>query len=677
MFNNKLISQLLLGSTYLMVLSGIIPLPSYSTEATGVREFKLDSRDAKLLQLEPQTSTALAVASEEEEEIIGEQKRQKPSTSPVYQIQAEEIQRKSSDSVAETLRGLPGFAINDVGYGADIHTGTFYRGASINQSVYLLNGRPIGTNVNTYHGNTDLNSIPTGAIDQIELSSGTSATLYGSEAIGGVVNISTKKGGPSRFTGAVQFGSYGTSNYRGSVSGSADKVNYLFSYERFKAANDYAVPVGAANRNPSTGTLFNGDINLENYYGSVSYTINPRNNVSLDVSTIMSRRGLLYFGFPLQRDRLDHNNVNLGLSWKAMLGNGKDSKLTTSIAFNQDYFNTYGPSGAFSRTGTLDSRAIAARVDHDWQLSSASNLRWGLDLKNSALTGTPLSSVPALTQFNGEVKRDRFEAALFALNTWQLGQNLTAEVGLRQNFTNEFGSYLNPSVGARWAVAPNIVLRGSWVSVHRNPGLDQLYVFDTVHNWQPNPGLAPETGASWTAGVDLQVASNITAQFTYFGSRLRDRLAVQSGRWANVGLVDTNGIEADLRWKIAPQWSASLNYTYTDAKIGTGTDQGLQLGQIPHSVGRLGIGYASNGWEVNLFASYFSGARRALFLNPGDSNRDFSPAWLNLDLGLRVPLSNTLGLTMFLENLADRAYEKANRIYQPGLTYRVGLQTNF
>jgi vitamin B12 transporter len=681
--SDKLISQLLSESipiSLLILLSGLLSLPSYSTEVQGIREFEQGSHDAKLLQ----TNTGLlnsnfALAAEpEEEEIIGEQKREKPTTTPVYKIEAEDIRKESSDSLAETLRGLPGFAINDVGYGADIHTGTFYRGASINQSVFLLNGRSIGTNVNTYHGGTDLNSIPTGAIDKVELSSGTSATLYGSEAIGGVVSITTKKGdGPAKFLGAAQFGSYSTSNYRGNYSGSIGDVDYAFSYERFKADNDYRVPVGAANRDRTTGKLFNGDVTLDNYYGSLSFDLNARNNISLDVSTITSRRGLLYFGFPLQRDRLDHNNVNVGLSWKAMLGNGDDSKLSTTLSFNQDYFSTYGPSGTFSRTGKLDSRAIAARIEHDWQLNPASNLRWGLDLKNSFLTGEPLSTVPALSRFNGEVKRDRFEAALFALNSWQLGKNFTAEVGLRQNFTSEFGSYLNPSVGARWALSPNLALRGSWVSVHRNPGLDQLYIFDTVHNWQPNPDLEPETGSSWTAGIDAQLSRNVTAQLTYFGSRLSDRLAVRSGRWANIGLVNTNGIEAALRWKLSPQWSTFLNYTYTDAKIGTGAEKGLQLGLIPYSVGRLGIGYASNGWEVNLFASYFSGARRALFLNSGDSNRDFSPSWLNLDLGLRVPLNRALGLTVFLENLADRAYEKSNRIYQPGLTYRVGLQANF
>lgn len=98
----------------------------------------------------------------------------------------------------------------------------------------------------------------------------------------------------------------------------------------------------------------------------------------------------------------------------------------------------------------------------------------------------------------------------------------------------------------------------------------------------------------------------------------------------------------------------------------------MQLGLVPFFVGQFGIGYQSGGWQVNLFASYFSGARRAFFNNPGDSPRDFSPSFLNLDLAARIPLFRNLGLTLFLENLTDVRYEKANRIYQPGLTFRVG-----
>ncbi len=621
-------------------------------------------------------------ASEEEEEIeitvTGERDTLPETSSPEYTITEEEIQQQGADSAAEVLRGLPGFAVNDVGFGADIHTGTYYRGHSINQSVFLINGRPIGSNINTYHGATDLNSIPVEAIERVELSSGTSSTLYGSEAFGGVVNIVTKKGQEApRLNLGAQYGSFEQLNYRASYSGSAGSLRYNFGYEQNEAENRYRVPVGAANRD-SEGRLFNGDTAVSNYFGNLTFDLNPRNTFSLDAYKITSRRGLLYFGFPLQRDRLDHDALNVGLSWKTLLGGGEDSVLRTTLAYNQDYFNTYGPTqNIFYRTGTLNSRAITARVEHQWQITPNYKLTWGADLQNNFLDGDVLSTAPDRIALNQTESRDRFNAALFALNTWKLTDTVQTEFGLRQNFNSEYGSDLNPSAGLRWAITPSIAVRGSWASVQRNPGLDQLYVYDTVHNWLPNPDLEPEKGSSWTAGIDVAFSPSLTGQFTYFGSSLRDRLGTQAGRWVNIGLVNTNGVETALRWQITPEWSTFLNYTYTDAQIETGAEKGLQLAMVPYSVGQLGIGYQSQGWQVNLFASYHSGARRAFFTRPDESTTDFTPSWLNLDLSARIPVTRNIGLTVYLENLADRHYEKANRIYHPGLTFRIGLQSTF
>jgi vitamin B12 transporter len=660
------------------------------SDIPSLSDIELPSTNAKLLTQQPASNKVSQSPTTEQEprpettddaeiilDAIGEQDIL-PQSTPVYVIDKEEIQKQGANSAAEVLRGLPGFAINDVGYGADIHTGTYYRGQSINQSVFLLNGRPINSNISTYHGNTDLNSIPVESIERVELSSGTASTLYGSEAVGGVVNIVTKQGeGSPRFNGLVQFGSYDESNYRASYGGAIGAVKFNIGYEKYDAENDYKVPVGAVNRD-TNGRLFNGDTATSNYFGNVTLDLDPKNTISFDANVISSRRGLIYFGFPLQRDRLDHDLFSAGLSWRSQLGGGKDSVLNTTIGYNQDYFNTYDPSGtSFYRRGTLDSQALTARVEHQWQVDKSNFLRWGLDLKNNNLDGDVLSNIPNRIRFNGNENRDRFQTAIFALNTWNLTNNLQADLGLRQNFNSEFGSYLNPSVGLKYAPSPAIAVRGSWASVQRNPGIDQLYVYDTVHGWLPNPDLKPETGSSWTAGLDVKLSNNLTGQFTYFASSLDDRLAVIRGQWANIGLVNTNGLEAALRLQIAREWSTFLNYTYTDARIESGVEKGLQLSTVPYSVAQMGIGYQSNGWQVNLIASYNSGARRALFNLPGQSTTDFSPSWLNLDIGTRIPITRNLGLNLFVENLADVQYEKVNRVYQPGRTFRIGISSSF
>ncbi|MBD2198873.1 MULTISPECIES: TonB-dependent receptor plug domain-containing protein [Calothrix] len=660
-----------------------IQLPSTNAELLTPKslnnQISQDTQPPQEPTTEPSSPDAPADDADITIEAIGEQDTL-PQSTPTYVVDQEEIKKQGANSLADVLKRMPGFAINDAGHGADIHTGTYYRGASINQSVFLINGRPINTNINLYHGGTDLNSIPVEAIDRVELYSGAASALYGSSAFGGVVNIITKEGySQPKLSSSIEFGSLSQNNQQFSYGGAAGALKYNFSFERYFTDNRYRVPVGAANRD-AQGFFFNADTATSTYFGNIAVDLDPNNSLTFDITKLSSRRGLIYFGFPLQRDRLDHDGLNAGLSWKTRLGSGDNSTLTTTFGYNQDYFSTYGPTvfqgREFYRTGVLDTQQLSARVDHEWKFSQNNQLRWGLDLKNTDLYGDTLSTSPNRIANNETENRSIFATALFAVNTFKFNEDFQIDLGLRQNFDGQFGNYLNPSVGLRYAIAPTIAVRGSWAGGQRNPGLDQLYVYDTVHGWEPNADLKPETGSSWTAGIDINFSQNLTGQFTYFGSSLDNRLGVVAGKWQNIGLVDTNGLEAALQLKFTNNWSSFVNYTYTDAKIKTGSEQGLQLGLIPYSVLQTGIGYQNSGWQANLYVTYNSGARRAIFNRAGDSPTDFAPSFLNLDFSGRIPITRTLGLRVYLENLLGEQYERVNRIYSPGFTFRVGLSSD-
>jgi outer membrane cobalamin receptor len=618
-------------------------------------------------------------------------------TSPSYRIPKAEIKKKGAQNLGQTLRGAPGFAINDVGRGADIHTGSYYRGRSLNDSVILLNGRPISNKINTYHGATDLNALPVESVENVELSSGSSSTLYGSEgAFSGVVNIIPKEGvGPAQLNAKVEFGSLGQSDYRATYGGSDDKVSYLFSFQDSTSENNYPVPFGSTNRDPATGRFFNSGTSLTSYSANISLELDQRNTLSFDTTKIVSRKGLLYTFNPflstLNRDRLDHDGWNLGLSWKSLLTENGDSILTTTLGYNQDYFNTYGPTGnlAASRTGTLDTKQLTARVEHQLLTSNTNTIRYGVDLQNNQLIGTVLGTNGPNVQSGSSPTQDRsvLNTSLFLLDTWNIDRNLTLELGGRGSFDSQFGNYFNPSAGLRWAMSPSVTMRASWAGAQRNPGLDQLYVFDTVHGWDPNANLRPETGSSWNAGVDVQFSPDVTGQFTYFGSSITNRLTVPSvppgerSRWQNVDGVEVGGFESAVKWQMSPQWNTFLNYTYTDARNLARPGQperGLQDSLIPYSVAQAGIGYQHEGWQANLIANYSSGSRRAFFTLPGESTRDFTAPFVTLDLTGRVPLSRTTAVNVYLENLGGASFERVNRIYTPpGIVYRMGLETTF
>ena len=606
-------------------------------------------------------------------------------TSPVYSVTKEEIQERGAQNIGQALRGAPGFAINDVGRGADIHTGTYYRGRSLNQSVILLNGRPIGNEISTYHGGTDLNALPVEGVESVELSSGASSTLYGSEgAFGGIINIIPREGvGPPQLNVQVEFGSLGQSDYRASYGGSTDKVSYFFSFQDTTAENNYSVPVGSTNRD-ATGRFFNSGTSLTSYSANVSLELDQRNTFSFDTTKIVSRKGLLYTFNPflntLNRDRLDHDGWTVGLSWKSLLTESGESILTTTLGYNQDYFNTYGPTGNLlaSRTGTLDTKQLTARVEHQLLTSNTNTLRYGIDLQNNQLVGTAIGTNPGNNVRSGSSPtqdQSILNGYLFLLDTWNINRNLTLELGGRGSFDSQFGNYFNPSAGLRWAMSPGVAMRASWAGAQRNPGLDQLYVFDTVHGWNSNPYLQPETGSSWNAGIDVQFSPDLAGQFTYYGSSITNRLNIQNNQWQNVEGVEVGGFESALNWQLAPQWATFLNYTYTDARD---LSTGLQDSLIPYSVAQAGIGYQHEGWQANLIANYSSGSRRAFFTLPGEKTTDFSALFTTLDLTARVPLSPTTAVNIYLENLGGASFERVNRIYTPpGIVYRMGLESTF
>lgn len=118
-------------------LSRLREIEKFSTDANWLTQkptSKIDSTQPQSPQVKEPT---VEHDDELDIEVVGERETFTETSSPVYIVPKEEIEKQRPNSVAEILRNLPGFAINDVGFGADIHTGTYYRGSSINQSVFF------------------------------------------------------------------------------------------------------------------------------------------------------------------------------------------------------------------------------------------------------------------------------------------------------------------------------------------------------------------------------------------------------------------------------------------------------------------------------------------------------------------------------------------------------------
>ncbi|MDD4073093.1 MAG: TonB-dependent receptor plug domain-containing protein, partial [Desulfobacterales bacterium] len=177
------------------------------------------------------------------------------SATTVTEVTMEEITAKGAQTVAEALEFLPGVLVQMAGKG-ESHVSI--RGFDQRQVKVLIDGVPAREN---YFGTVDLSMLPAGIISKIIITKGASSVLYGSNTMGGVINIITKKGGTTPQTSlTASFGDYGTANYFLSHGGSAGNLNYWLS-GGYQASDGYRLSGDFDETDPDVGlgTSYNED----------------------------------------------------------------------------------------------------------------------------------------------------------------------------------------------------------------------------------------------------------------------------------------------------------------------------------------------------------------------------------------------------------------------------------
>ena len=200
------------------------------------------------------------------------------ATRPVYVINREEIEAQGARTVKEALRFVPGI-LPDGTAGTEIgsRSSQFIRGSNTAQVLILLNGRPINE---LGSGGFDLSEITTDIVERVEVLPGGGSTLYGSDAIGGTINIITRRPTEDITTKAqIRFGSYDLNEQSIQTSGKQGNISWLLGYNRTRANNnfDYSIPeVGF------DGTRENADVLYNNLNLQVNAELNERQSLSFN-----------------------------------------------------------------------------------------------------------------------------------------------------------------------------------------------------------------------------------------------------------------------------------------------------------------------------------------------------------------------------------------------------------
>ncbi|WP_375473898.1 TonB-dependent receptor domain-containing protein [uncultured Nostoc sp.] len=277
---------------------------TYANQVPQISEFPRYKGSARDLQPVVQTTPENTPASTEEpdieltviEKLLNEPvyspfRREgtvKDSTRPVYVITGEEMEAQGAKTVREALKFLTSI-LPDGTVGTEVNalSGQFIRGSNSAQVLILLDGRPINE---LGSGGFDLSEFTTNIVERIEVLPGGGSTLYGSDAIGGVINIITRRPTEKVTTQAgVTFGAHGLNQQTINSSGKIGDIGWVVGYNRTEAENNYAFSIPEAN---FKGTRENNDVLYNNFNVKLEADLGKRNTLTLSTLYLGKDQGV-------------------------------------------------------------------------------------------------------------------------------------------------------------------------------------------------------------------------------------------------------------------------------------------------------------------------------------------------------------------------------------------------
>lgn len=627
-------------------------------------------------------------------------------TRPAYVINREQLQQQGARTVKEGLQFVPGIlGGGTVGTEVNALSGQLIRGSNNTQVLILLDGRPINA---LGAGGFDLSEISTDSVERIEVLPGGGSVLYGSDAIGGVVNIITRQ--PSEgLSGSVSatLGSYGYDDQTLQFSGTEDKLGYFFSYNRIQADNDYPFEVAGFDQ-----TRENNDAKYDNLTLRLNYPVGDRTQLSFSALYLPKEQGVPggvpiadpLFGQGFFNDLTDENRkftdqVLTDFSVSSKLGGGDDSTLTAR--FYADWLNTrfdsrteevlalsvgddgaavLGPRNLTPSRFQTRQRSLGSQIQHNWQFAPNQSIVYGFDFRSTQVENLRQNLVTEVETIGYEDTIN--QGALFAQYSIKPIESWNIVAGLRQEFSslNE-GSVFSPTVGTKFSLGESTTLRANYIRNFRLPSLSNLF------NVSPasigNPDLEPERGNSFDLGIDQSFGDFALLRLTYFNNTISDLIAFRritpaengiSGTFQNLGKVRTQGLEASLNVRLADNVFASAGYTLNSPTILESVNPGEEDNELRFSGAdklNLGLWYERpSGWYAGILMSSLGS------YPTNNTNTEFLSGYTTFDLRFQVPVSEQISATFGVQNLFDQRYQlfagfpNAGRTLEGSLSYR-------
>ncbi len=482
-------------------------------------------------------------------------------------ITREELDKSFGKSLSEVLNQLPGLMINGAANTLGTNQTLYTRGASSSNTLILLDGMPL-FDASGIGNEFDLNNFALDNIDRIEVLKGSQSTLYGSDAVAGVVNLISKKGSSKPFNVNVNLsaGSYDTYKGAVSLSGSGEKgQSYFLSYNKISSK-------GFSSAHDSTG---NGNFEKDGFdqdLFQLNYTVKPFAKTSVRLFGKYSNNHSDIDAGPFADDKdytLKNDNTIAGTAIDYQLNNGFIRLQYNYNRYNRNLLDDSTDVGGFStfQKGTYKGTSHFAEVFTNLKLTSNIELLAGLDYRNNQTDQLYIYLPDYGTAANPVMGKSEQFSGYASLNV-KAAKGFHMELGSRWNHHSLYGTNYTSSINPFYRINDQYKVFASVSSGYRVPSLYQLY------SEYGNTDLKPENTLSYEAGVQY-LDGTVKAGITGFKRSGKDVFlfytdpVTYAGKYMNGDKQNDYGIEAEAAFQINNKLSASLNYTFVDGEITT------------------------------------------------------------------------------------------------------------
>ncbi|KAF1367863.1 MAG: catecholate siderophore receptor CirA [Yokenella regensburgei] len=614
----------------------------------------------------------------------------KDAPASISVITEEDLQRRPVNNLKDVLKDVPGVQLTNEG---DNRKGVSLRGLDSSYTLILVDGKRVNSrNVVFRHNDFDLNWIPVDAIERIEVVRGPMSSLYGSDALGGVVNIITKKVG-TKWTSTlsadttIQEHRDRGDTWNGQFYTSGPLVDGLLGMKAYgsfsKRGKDDQQLSNSGTETPRIEGFTSRDGNVE-----FAWTPNENNDITAGYGFDRQDRD----SDSLDKNRIERQNYSLSHNGRWDVGNSEIRVYGEKV----DNKNPGNSGQITSESNTLDGKYVL-----------------------------PLGMINQMVTFGGEWRHDKLkdpvnltsnsggstsasQYALFLEDEWRIFEPLALTTGIRMDDHDTYGDHWSPRAYLVYTATDTVTVKGGWATAFKAPSLLQL-----SPDWATNScrgscrivgskDLKPETSESFELGLyysgEEGWLEGVQGSITAFQNNVEDMINVNrtsdaseapgypnfagwytgsNGKripvfsYYNVDKARINGVETELKIPLGEEWKLTTNYTYTDGRdLSNGGNKPLKERPFHTANGRVDW----NPWQDWSFyvAANYSGKQRAVNASSktpgGYTTWDIGGAWqATKDVKLRAGVLNVGDKDLQRD---DYSYNEDGRRYFMAVDYR-------